>query len=449
MTKWQAWRERLSVGMVGLWLAALIAFVVAFQWVKPPPPRHIVVATGRADGAYYKFAGQYRARFAREGIDLEIRETSGSVENIALLKDPASGVDLAFVQGGTGAAAGTDPLWSLASLYFEPLWVFTPAARAQADLREMRGRRLAVGPEGSGTRAVALRLLAAHGVDGQSADLHPATGGDAIRALRQREVDAVFLIAGPGSPTVMELLGMRDVALLSFPRADAYTKQFPFLTKLVLPAGALSLRTDLPPRDTVLLAPAATLAVRADFHPALVDLVLTVAAAIHGQRGLFEEARQFPSPDHLEFPLMSEARRFHQSGPPFLARYLPFWAATLVDRMKVLLLPLFVFVPLVRLVPEIIEWRVRSKIFSRYRDVVDVDHGLARHPSSTECDALLARLDHIEEDVRALRVPLSYSDAYYNLQVHLELVRRRVQETRQAGAPLAPHGRAEGRDANS
>ena len=311
---------RRSCRVVGpLALAAVIAFVVAFQWVKPAPPRHIVVATGRSDGAYYRFAEQYRAQFARAGIDLEVRETSGSVENIALLKDPKSGVDLAFVQGGAGGAAPTESLRSLASLYFEPLWVFAPAARGPTDLRELHGRRLAVGPEGSGTRAVALALLAVHGIDGESARLSPLTGLDAVRALRRREMDAVFLVAAPGSPTVTEMLGTPGVALLSLARADAYAKRFPFLTKLVLPAGALNLAADLPPRDTVLLAPAATLVVRADFHPALVDLVLATAETIHGQRGLFEEARQFPSPDHLEFPLMSEAERYHKSGPPFLA----------------------------------------------------------------------------------------------------------------------------------
>jgi TRAP transporter TAXI family solute receptor len=430
-------REQLwVVGWGGL--AIVIAFVVAFQWVKPPPPRHIVVATGRSDGAYYQFAQQYRARLAREGIDLEIRETSGSVENIALLRDLGSGVDLAFVQGGTGGAAVTTPLWSLASLYFEPLWVFTPVPRQPTDLRELRGRRLAVGPEGSGTRAVALTLLAAQGIDDKSASLLPLTGVDAVHALRHGEVDAVFLIAAPESPTVTEMLTTPGVALLSLPRADAYVKRFPFLTRLVLPAGALSLERDLPPRDTVLLAPAATLVVRGDFHPALADLVLAVTASIHGQRGLFEDARQFPSPDHLEFPLLSEARRFHQSGPPFLARYLPFWAATLVDRLKVLVLPLLVLLPIVRLVPGILQWRVRSKIIRRYRDVVEVDHDLIRRTSPRECDELLARLDHIDEDVRALRVPLGYSDAYYNLQVHLELVRRRVQEARRDHAAITP-----------
>jgi len=428
-----AWREQLTV--VGpATIAVVVAFVVAFQWVKPAPPSRVVVATGRADGAYYQYAQQYRTRLARENVTLEIRETSGSVENIRLLEDPGSGVDVAFVQGGTGGASTAGTLGSLASLYFEPLWVFSRTAPGPNDLRELRGRRLAVGPEGSGTRAVALTLLAANGITGTTARLLPLTGLDAVHALRRGAVDTVFLIAAPGSPTVKEMLGTPGIALLGFPRADAYTKRFPFLTKLVLPAGGLSLEENLPPRETALLAPAATLVVRADFHPALVDLVLATAAAIHGGRGLFEAPKQFPSPDHLEFPLMREAERYHTSGPPFLARYLPFWAATLADRVKVLILPLLVLVPLARVVPPAYRWRVRSKIIKRYRDVVEVDQALTRRPSPTECDALLDHLDRIEDDVRGLRVPLGYADAHYHLRLHLDLVRRRVQERRQAGA---------------
>ena len=429
-----AWKDQLAV-VAPATIAVVIAFIVAFQWVKPAPPNRAVIATGRSDGAYYRFAQQYRERLAREGIRLEIRETSGSVENIRLLEDPASGVDLAFVQGGTGAAAKTESLVSLASLYFEPLWVFSRTAPGPTDLRVLRGRRLAIGPDGSGTRPVALTLLAANGITEATARLLPVTGTEAVQALRRGAVDTVFLVAGPGSPAVKEMLRTPGIELLGFPRADAYTKHFPFLTKLVLPAGGLSLQENLPPRESFLLAPAATLVVRTDFHPALVDLILVTAAAIHGRRGLFEAPQQFPSPEYLEFPLMTDAQRYYKSGPPFLARYLPFWAATLVDRVKVLVLPLLVLVPLVRLVPKVYQWRIRSKIIKRYRDVVEADQVLARRPSPAECAELLARLDQIEEDVRGLRVPLGYADAHYHLRLHLDLVRRRVQEMSQARPP--------------
>jgi len=425
-----AWKEQLAVLGPAL-IAVIIAFVVAFQWVKPAPPKRVVIATGRSDGAYYRYAQQYRERFAKAGITLEVRETSGSVENIRLLEDPKSGVDIAFVQGGTASVAKGDSLVSLASLYFEPLWVFSRTAPGPTDLRELRGRRLAVGPEGSGTRVVALTLLAANGITEATARLLPSTGMEAVQALRAGAIDTVFMIAGPSSPAVKEMLHTPGIELLGFPRAEAYTRHFPFLNKLVLPAGALSLQENLPTKESLLLAPAATLVVGNDFHPALVDLVLITAAAVHGRRGLFEAAQQFPSPDYLEFPLMHEAERYHKSGPPFLARYLPFWAATLVDRVKVLILPLLVLVPLGRLVPHIYRWKNRSKIIKRYRDVVDVDQALSNKPSSEECAALLARMDQIEDDVRSIKVPLGYADAHYHLRMHADLVRRRVQEMSQ------------------
>ncbi len=433
--KWRwAWREQLSV--VGpATLAVVVAFIIAFQWVKPAPPSRVVIATGRSDGAYYRFAQQYRARLARDGVTLDVRETSGSVENIRLLEDPASGVDLAFVQGGTGGGATSEELVSLGSLYFEPLWVFSRTAPGPRDLGGLRGRRLAVGPEGSGTRAVALTLLAANGITAGRAQFLPLTGMDAVQALRRRAVDTVFLVAAPESPSVKEMLRTPGIGLLGFPRADAYTKRFPFLSKLVLPAGGLSLEANLPPRETILLAPAATLVVRTDFHPALVDLLLVTAAAVHGGRGLFETPHEFPSADHLEFPLMRDAERYHKSGPPFLARYLPFWAATLVDRIKVLVLPLLVLVPVGRLVPPLYRWRIRSKIIKRYRDLVEVDQALARRPSPTEAAELLERLDQIEEDVRSLRLPLGHADAHYHLRAHLDLVRKRVQDLAPGALP--------------
>jgi hypothetical protein len=294
----------------------------------------------------------------------------------------------------------------------------------------MRGRRLAIGPDGSGVRAVALTLLAANGITADNTPLIPLAGVDAVRALQRRDVDTVFLVAGPDSAMVKEMIVTPGLLLLDFARADAYTKRFPFLSKVILPAGALSLESDVPARETALLAPAATLVVRREFHPALVDLLLVVAAEIHGRRGLFELPKQFPSPDHLEFPLMHEAERYHRSGPPFLARYLPFWAATLVDRIKVLLLPLLVLVPLGRLVPPLYRWRMRSRILDKYRAVVDVDAAIGRQPTAGECETLLARLAQIEDEVRRLRVPLAYADAHYHLRQHVELVRSKVKELR-------------------
>ena len=223
--------------------------------MKPAPPKRVVIATGRSDGAYYRYAQLYRERLAKAGITLEVRETSGSVENIRLLEDPKSGVEIAFVQGGTASAAKTDTLVSLASLYFEPLWVFSRTAPGPTDLRELRGRRLAIGPEGSGTRAVALTLLAANGITDATAQLLPTTGTDAVQALRAGTVDTVLhdrraeLARRQG-----DAAHAGDRAARLSPRRRLH-QALPFLNKLVLPAGALSLQENLPPKESLTAGP--------------------------------------------------------------------------------------------------------------------------------------------------------------------------------------------------
>ncbi len=409
-------------------LFALAGFAVALYFVKPAPPSRFTIATGRSDGAYYQFGLHYRELLIRQGITLEVRVTSGSVENVRLLADPGSGVDAAFVQGGVREVASSDALVSLGSLYYEPLWIFSRSAAAGHDIGSLRGKRLAVGPEGSGTRAIALLLLKANGVTATSASLLPLTGLDAVRAMQRRTVDAALLVAGPESESVREMMRTPGITPMSFPRADAYTRLYPFLSKLVLPEGALDLQADIPSREMVLLAPAASLVVRKNFHPALSDLLLMTATTVHGGAGIFERVRQFPSPEHVDFPLSEDARRYYQNGPPLLARYLPFWTATFLDQMKVMLLPLIVLLfPLFKIIPPIYRWRVRSRIYCWYRDLETVDLALADHPSPEELTSLSEELERIESEVRRVVVPLSHRETLYHLRLHLDLLRHKVE----------------------
>jgi TRAP-type uncharacterized transport system substrate-binding protein len=422
-------------------VVVLAGFGAAFYFMKPAPPSRLVIAAGRTDGAYYQFGLRYRELLARERITLDVRPTSGSVENIRLLQDPNSGVDIAFVQGGTGGEAPSGDLVSLGSLYFEPLWVFSRPGMQRYRLNGLRGRRLAVGPQGSGTRALVTLLLKANGITADTAVFLPITGLEAVRALRDGTVDVVFLVASPQSSTIREALRLPGVAPRSFGRADAYARLYPFLTKLVLPEGALNLETNVPSRETVLVAPAANLVARGDLHPALVSLLLVTASKVHGGAGMFERALQFPSPDYLEFPLNDDARRYYQSGPPFLARYLPFWAATLVDRLKIMLLPLFALVlPLLGIIPPTYEWRMRRKIYLWYRHVRAVDLALAGYPSGATLAGLREGLDRIEGEVRRVAVPLRFMDAQYHLLLHIDFVRKAL-----AGAENEARGERAGR----
>ncbi|HKZ08195.1 MAG TPA: TAXI family TRAP transporter solute-binding subunit [Methylomirabilota bacterium] len=432
--QWRQWRIRdycLVFGPALLLTGA--AFAVAIAFMKPAPPRRIVLATGRSDGAYHQFGLRYQSELARSGVTVVLRQTSGSVENVTLLADPAGGVDVAFVQGGVGSLTPDAGLLALGSLYFEPLWVFARGLRDADDFRSLRGKRIAVGPEGSGTRALVDLLLRANGVTSPAATLLPLAGLDAVRALREQEVDAAVFVASPEAATVREAITVPGVAVMGFPRAEAYSRLYPFLSRLTLPEGALDLGRNLPAQEIVLLAPTTSLVTRSDFHPALGDLLLIAATKIHSRAGVFERPRQFPSQDFTDFPLSAEAQRFYQNGPPFLSRYLPFWAATLVDRLKIMLLPLIVFaIPLFKILPPTFRWRARRKIYTWYTQVQAADLALSKPCGADELDRLLGELDHVEEQVRRIRIPPAHSESHFHLRAHIDLVRAKLSAARAA-----------------
>jgi TRAP transporter TAXI family solute receptor len=406
-----------------------VGFFIAWQFVNPAPPHTITIATGPPDGAYSLFAKRYREILAKEAVSLEIRNTAGSLENLRLLE--AGEVDLAFFQGGSGSNAADREIVALGSLYYEPLWVFYRGPEMVHRLTDFQGRRLAAGATGSGTRALALALLADNRINNAAADLQALGGKASVQALRQDAVDAAFFVSSPRSPLIQELLHDKTIRLMSFTRAAAYTDRNHALAAVTLPEGIIDLGADIPPQDVTLLASAANLIARDDFHPALVSLLLQAVTRVHGGGGLFEKPGEFPNAKHVDFPLDEDARRFYRHGPPLLQRYLPFWTANLVDRMKIMLVPLLtVLVPLVKIMPPAYRWQVRRKIYRWYRELHAID---IRHPeraSATRLAELLQRLDAIEEDVQKVKVPLSYSDELYNLRLHIGMLRSRLQDLR-------------------
>ena len=408
-------------------LLTLIGFVVAWQFVNPAPPRTLVIATGQQDGAYYLFAEHYRQQLAADGIELEILTTAGSIDNLELLKNKA--VDLAFVQGGTGSSADADILSSLASLYYEPLWVFYRGEQTLTRITQLQDKRIAIGEPGSGTHAIAELLLADNFMDAGTAAIQPVGGTAGAQALLQGDIDALLLVASPSAPLVQDLLHRQDIRLMSFARAGAYTRLHHFLSAVTLPEGVIDMQANLPPRDTVLLAATANLVVRDGFHPALVSLLLQIATRTQSGGGLFERPGNFPNSANLEFPLNEDARRFYKHGPPLLQRYLPFWSASLIDRLKIMLLPLLtLLLPLVKIMPPMYRWRVRKKIYRWYRELQLLDDASHEHPDAAVQAGLLKKLDTIEEEVRKVSVPLSYADELYSLRLHIGLVRNTLTD---------------------
>ena len=410
-----------------IFLIVGIGFVVAFQFVEPAPPKRIVITTGGEAGAYYQFAQRYAAILAKNGITLEVKSSAGSLENLSRLQ--ADEAQVGFVQGGVMPpkedpdAEDDSGLLSLGSLFYEPVWVFYRGERDLTRLTELRGKRIAIGQEGSGVRQLAQQLLAANEIEAGE-QLVPLSGLSAAEELQQGRIDAAFIIASESAPVVQVLLRSPGIRLMSFAQSGAYQRRFPFLTKLTFPQGVADLVRDFPPNDIKVLAPTANLIVRDDLHPALQSLLLQAASEVHGKSGFFQDQGEFPAYKDQMLPLSPDAARYFKSGPSFLQRYLPFWLAVLVDRLIVLLVPVFaLLIPLLKVAPAIYNWRVRSKVFRCYGELKFLEDDLKNHFDPAKLGEYRTRLDDLEEEAVQLHVPLGFTDLVYTLREHVNLVR--------------------------
>ena len=420
-----SWRDIVFVALPSLLLVAG-AFWLAAQFIKPAPPDRLIISTGGEGGAYQRFSARYKDVLARYGIELVEKPSAGSTENLERLRNPEFEVDAAFIQGGTARPVDDDDLVTLGDIYYEPLWIFyrESAVRGGDRLLDLIGKRVAVGGAGSGTHHLAMELLAANGIDAMNTKLVEAGGMGLVERLHKGGIDAVFVVGPPQSSLVWTLLYTPGVRLMNLTHAEAYTRRFPHLARLVLPRGAIDLTQDIPPHDTQLVSPMATLLVREDTHPALIDLLMLAAGEVHGEPGVFQKPGEFPRTGHSNFPLSKEAERYYKSGRPFLQRYLPFWAATLVDRMVVMLVPLLaVLVPLFKFAPQIYGWRVRSRIYRRYGELKFLENEINADPARHSRAEWLEQLDRIEADASRIRTPLTFTDMLYTLRVHIDLVR--------------------------
>jgi TRAP transporter TAXI family solute receptor len=403
------------------------AFWMAARHVAPPPPKRIVMTVGAEGGAYEELAAEMKLGLAQSGIELGLRETHGSREDLALLNDPKSGVVAAVVQGGAATEADGENLMSLAALYREPVWVFYRQGLKVDRLSALKGLRVSIGPEGSGVNTLSQALLKANGIDADNTPLSDFTSEGGADLLLLQQLDAVIVVSAPESNLVKRLMRAPGLQLLSFDQAEAYARRFPFLMAITLPKGSFDLGRNIPAKDVHLVAPTANLVVRDDIHPALVDLLMDVATDITGDAGLLRQEGEFPSPKGVDIPLSLDAERYMKNGPSFLHRHLPFAFAVWADRLLVLLIPLIaVLLPVLRFAPSLYAWRVKSRLYRWYGKLkaLEWDMDLAGH-TFDRADAL-QRLDEIERGVSHIRTPLAFSENLYNLRAHIELVRMRL-----------------------
>ncbi len=419
-------------------LVTLVALICVFGIVSlalshffPAPPSKITMATA-FKGASFDFYGRlYKEKFALANVNLDLRETKGAIENLQLLKDPNSGVQIAFMTGGVSDGEHSPGLLSLGTIDYLVVWLFYNSTEPLQQLSQLEGKRIAVGPIGSGTRYTAEQILGKAGITSENATLAPLAGNGAVDALNDKKVDVAFILGGPETPAVQSLLQSPHVRLMSFPRAEAFTRIFPNLVRLDLPQGVFDINRNIPPNDVTLIATTNRVLVRSDLHPAVVNLLLETMQQVHGRAGIFQRSGEFPRPTDTDYPVAASAIDFYKNGPSFLERHLPLWLTVHAQRaIAAVVTFIAVGVPMLHYFPMLYRWNMRRRLVDWYGQLKALELSIDTNPTEQNLIAKQAEVERIEGAVSRTRFPLSFADQLYDLRGHIDIVRRRLTPAR-------------------
>ena len=419
-------RRQLFKGLAAFACALGIVSLVLIYFF-PAPPSKVVMATA-FKGASFEYYGRiYRKIFARSHVELELRETAGALENVKLLQDQKSGVQIAFVTGGVSDGTHAPGLLSLGTAYNQPFWIFYSSNEPFDRLSQLKGKRIAVGPAGSGTRYSAEQILGKGGINSETATLLPFAGTTAVKAMNEGKVDAVWIIGAPDASAVQSFLRDPDVRLMNFPTAAAFTRIFPEVVRLVLPQGVVDIDRNVPPNDVTLIGTTTKVLVRSDLHPEIVQLLLQTMVEAHSGPNIFQRSGEFPNSADTEYPVAPAAIDFYKNGPSFMQRHLPLWLSVHVQRaIAVLVTVIAISLPLFRFLPQTYNWITRRRLFYWYGKLKALEDSFDASSSDKHLTEKQEEIERIEDAVSHIRFPLAFSDQVYNLRSHIDIVRRKI-----------------------
>ncbi len=410
----------LLIGLMGVW-----------WYADPPPPRHVLMATGQPGGSYDILGKKYAAFFEKKGITLELIPTKGAQENIEYLADRKNPIQAAFVQAGVFSPHGIKGVQSLGAISYDPIWLFYRGAEVKEnDFQEIKARsryflnsKMSVGEKGSGTYAQAMQILKANGFE-EGAHFLYLSGSKSVEALKKGEIDAAFIVDSYEAPNVQALLADPKLHLSAFPRAEAYSRLFPYMQILNVPTGSFSLIRNFPSQEIKLMASTTNLLIDDRMHPALQFLFLEAAREINGRATFFSEHGEFPSFKNTGLPESPVALHYEKNGSPLLMTYLPFWLAELVNRLIFVLLPFCALAyPVLLTLPGYRNKRMRRKINQLYGVLKTYEQELTTNFDPEKKDEYLKKLDLLEYQALQLKVSKSMASDYYALRTSIDYVR--------------------------
>lgn len=419
-------------------LLVIIGFAVAYRFVPPAPPRQITIATGAENGGYHRFGMQLKTALEKKGLKVTLRPTAGTIENLKLLSDNSSGVSVAFGQGGAEQfyEGDKDTICGLGSLFYEPLWIFYRRDCNLTNFSDFKRLKVAIGKNDSGTQMLSKVLMRENNIPESSWVSIGST--DAIKALQENKVQALFLVAPVNDPMdshkphpdVYRLMADPQLALYPAKRAQAYVSRLPHLAIVKIGEGLLDLEKNYPPETETLISPLGTLLCRDDLNGDIAVLILETCRQIQDQGTWLEKAGEFPSRTGVTFPLLPEAKQFYDKGPSFFYKFhLPFWVANMFNRLWIMLIPLLTLViPLVKLALPAYRWRIRRKIATKYRFLISIDNKLNAGTLNGDLDKDIDQLKQYEDELSKLHVPVMFTSDLFTLRNHALYLRKRLED---------------------
>ena len=416
------------VSGIVLRVVAATLCVIALAWLAlwyfiPAPPHELTIAAGIKGGAFEHIANRYKARLARHHVTLNFRFASagGSAQLIA---DPKSGVSGAFLFGGLLNSETAPDLVSLGRIGAAPFWIFYRGSEPLERLSQLKGKRAYVTVA---TGDLVDRILAANGIKPGDMTVSPERGAPAAeKLLLSGAVDVAILPPiDLNAPSIQAMLRDPNIRLMNVTQAEAITRLFPSLSRLVLPQGVIDLEKNIPPNDINLIGSTTAFVVRKDLHPELIYLLAEVVKEVHSGGGVFQRPGEFPSLTDPELPMAEEAVDYYKNGPSFLQRYLPFWMINYAKRVAAILIAaVAVIIPIFTYAPRLYAWLVNARLLGLYRRLRSIEDGLQGDLTAAQMLELQGDLDSINRAARIL--PRRHSDLFFSLIMHIDLVRTRL-----------------------
>ena len=427
-----------SVG-VRIWGTVLLLFavatVVAWSYLPPPLPEFVRLGTGRVGATYERFGKELRREMLEHGVELALVASVGSRENIRLLLNGE--IDVGLVQSGNLSDAEASQLESIATVFYELVLV---VQRAGWDSEHIKGGRIAIGLPGSGVHRLALELLDDRGI---REGVPPGTrlmeiGGErAVKALQAGEVDSAVFVTSLDVPWVRTLFTDPDLELANFEQAEAFTRHYRYLRRIVIPAGLIDLPLKIPPLDVSVIATTASLVIRPNTHRALIPLLIESSREQLYEGSLLAAPGEFPSGHGVEAPLADEAFEYFERGPSFFYRWLPFRYAFAVTRLMILLLPLLTLLyPLFSSMRPIYPWIIQRRVYRWYRVLWRIEKQMDTIGDAASLGKIHEELKHVGDEIRGTNIPASYGASLFALRAHRRLLVGRLESLMKAARGL-------------